>query len=348
MPRVEVLIRVLDDEGAGIARSTFSIGDNATTVLTEQVSPVELVQDLGEIFVTSLQDQFPNIGFQVLPGELHVTSRLELPESLRENLQRRLAPFARHPDTPEIRAAVRREIEAFRAEYPEQMVVPPSMDPNAQIDLSGIDFAGMEYRLIARGIRPEVSMGTGMLDPHEADPHFEDPFQAPAPPNESNPVSRRIRGALRAVVGEQMDERTRMLTHLSERGMVSRRTLLEYFGLTEDSTRQELEEALGRQNQAPPPPDPVRGRLTVGAMLDDAAHFDAGTPVFASDRHVADPPTDRQSVALEHFRTIYGGDPVSRPATQRNFQRVVRAKKGSPPPEDRTTIPTRYHRKPVI
>lgn len=335
MPRVQVVIQVLDDEGSRVARSAFFIGENATSVLLEEAAPVELAQDLGEIFTTSLHEQFPTLGFQTLSGELHVTSSPELPESLREILHRRLTPFARRPVSPETLAAVRQEIEAFRAEYPGQLVIPPSEDPNAQIDLSGIDFAEMEAQLLARGHFPAVSMGTAVHDPLEAI------FQAPAPPDESNPVSRRIRGALRAVVGsegEDTDQRLRALTSLSQLGAISRRTLLEAAGLNENSTRQELEEALGRQNQDSPPQDPIRGRMALGVMIDDAAHFDVASPVFTSDRHVADPPTPRQAVALEHFRAIYGGDPGSRPTRS----------SGTAPPKDRSVIPTRYHRKPVI
>jgi len=373
MPRVEVIIRVLNDDRSTLAQSTFQIGEAATRVLTEEVSPMELAQDLGEIFTTSIHEQFPSIGFNTLLGELHVTPSPALPESFREIFQRRLAPFVRRPLTPEIRAAIQREIEAFRAEYPDQMVVPPSVDPNARVDLLEVDFAEMEMRLLDLGNHPDVSMAAAV---HDA---IEELYQAPEIPQGDSPASRRIRQALRAVVGEgpvdQRPDRIRSVVDLYGVGHVSRRTLLETLGLNESSTRQELEEALSRipQNPVPdrytmpappdesrrpqinafreiltevlgdpgPQPDPlpqdqVRGQRTVGAMLDDAADFGLSPLVPISDRHIADPPTPRQHVALEHFRAIYGGDP--RPRTR----------KGPKPPEDRTTIPTRYRRKPVI
>jgi hypothetical protein len=268
------------------------------------------------------------------------------PESIRETLQRRLTSFTRRPVSPETLAA----------EYPGQLVVPPSEDPNAQVDLSGIDFAEIEARLFSRGHSPAVSMGTAVHD------SLEGIFQAPAPPDESNPVSRRIRGALRAVVGsegegEDRGRRLQALFRLSELGAVSRRTLLEAAGLDENAAQEELEEAIRR---AQPPQDPIRGRQTLGVVFDDAAHFDVEAPVFDSDRHISDPPTPRQAVALEHFRAIYGGDPGPQPAMssgieppfQSRHSRTrtrARAKVSSPePPKDRSAIPTRYNRKPVI
>lgn len=325
MPRVRVVIQVLNDDESMVAESGFFIGENETSVLLEEVFPEELAQDLREIFTASLHEQYPNPGFENL-------SSPEPSELFRELLYIRLAHFNQRPNTPETRAAIQRELEAFRAEYPEQTVLPPSEDLNAWVQSDGT-----EFRLTWAHV----------LNPPYGSPHHS---QAPASPDESNPVSWRVRDALREVVGERLPEHTQLLNHLSEQGMlseqrmVSRRTLLAHFGLTPTSTRQELEEALGRQNQVQPPPDPVRGGHSIEVMQDPAAHFYVGTPVFPSDRHVDDPPTDHQNIALGRLvHAVYGGDPY-----RRSFPPEDRTKRGPPPPEDRTTIPTRYRRKPVI
>ena len=346
MPRVEVTIRVLNDDRSNLAQSTFQIGDTVTRMLTEEVSPLELVQDLGEILSTSIRDQFPIIGDSAAPEDLHVTSRPGLPESFREVIRRRLASFAGQPATPEVRAAIQREIEAFRTEYPDQMVLPPSVEPNALVDLSETDFSRMESRLLALGHRPEVSMGTSVGDPPYAPEDFEGLFQVPEPPEESNPVSRRIRQALRQVVDgevEAMDSRTRILSQLQQQGAVSRRTLLAHLGLSETSTQEELEETL---RHLPQDQDRIRGQNTVNVMLDDDAPF--GHQMILGDTNLfsrAPENRSRSQGILESFREIYGGDfHVASIAGVEPSPRI----RVPLPPEDRTDIPTRYQRKPVI
>lgn len=273
MPRVQVVVQVLDDDGSRVARSSFFIERGATEVLLEEVTPVELARDLGEVFASSFREQYPGVGFDTLPGE------------------------------PQVRS----------------------------------DSSGVDGRLLTRGALPEVSMGAVVSEPL----HLR-ALQAPAPPEESNPVSRRIRNALRAVVGsegENTGQRLQALLNLYELGAIPRSLLLERMGLNESVTEEEMYEALRTRA-------PVRGRRTLGAIIDDDAHFDAALPRFASDQHLPRVEQNRQITAVEQLNAIYGGDSWN-VLHYSGIPRESRVGEGKPP-EDVAPIPTRYQRKPVI
>jgi hypothetical protein len=184
-------------------------------------------------------------------------------------------------------------------------------------------------------ILPEVSMGSAV--------------------NGAPPASRRIRQALRAVVGEgpedQRSGRTRSMVDQYRSRNLSRQSLLEAFGLSETSTRQELEE--GVPSRLPLALEPPRGRQALGVMLDDAAEFEGPytRPVILGDSHLAQDVRDRSQARIEGFQAIYGGDQYRSLGVEPPFQPRIqpRARVKEPkPPEDRTSIPTRYQRKPVI
>jgi hypothetical protein len=347
MPQVEVLIRIRNNDGSGLAYSTFSIGEPITSVLLNEVAPIELVQDFGEMFVFSIHEQFPTIRSDAIPGDLHVTSR--------EGTPIRRQAGGHGPITPETLTTVRREIEGYRPLRSTTII------PDIQVDLSGIDFAELETRLLALGHLPVVSMETA------AHNDIEELYQNPEPPQGESPASRRIRQALRAGVGEEQglernqtgfvsninfwDNANQTLLDLYGAGCVSRQTLLEAFGLTETSTRQELEEALSRLS---PNPEPQEGRH-LGAILDDAAYVPPtpGTyaPQIIGDSHLARDLRGRHQARIESFQAIYGGDSYRSSGVEPPFQPGPHPRvkiEGPKPPENRTAIPTRYQRKSVI
>ena len=294
------------------------------------------------MLVDALEARNPNIGFAAMPGDLHVEFAWDMGVS--EAIRARLTRHVGRPMSPEVRGEVRQDLEDFFNSIPGSTPVVPEVNMAA-------DYAELERRVLS-GTASAVSIGTAA---HNA---LEEMYQVPEPPREDNPVSRRIRAALNEVVGGELHSRTSMLNNLYEQGRVSRRTLLLHLGLPETSTQEELNEAIRRETQAPPSPEPdrIRGRQQFNAILDDSAHFRATPetplPQILGDTHLTEPPSVRQQAAIQHFQTIYGGDPVRSSEIEPPFQqtptRRARPKRGPKPPEDRTHIPTRYNRKPVI
>ena len=129
MPLVEVIVRVYNDDRSVQAMSTFQLSEPATNELLNEVSPIELTQDLGELFVASIHEQFPNVGFDALPGDLQVHSSevRGTPIRRRDGIQSNPIPFEEF----------RHEMDGYR-ETNQTPVIPP----DARVQLSEVDFSG--------------------------------------------------------------------------------------------------------------------------------------------------------------------------------------------------------------
>lgn len=278
---------------------------------SQQDNAIDHFRDLGETFASSFREQYPNIGVETL----HVEPRLELSESLRESLYRRLTPLTQLPVNPETRATIQREIETFIAEY-----------PNAQVELSGVDFAGTGGRLLSPEQFPEVSMGAArMVEPLE--PNFEELSQVPAPPDESSSLARRLREAFRATI-EYPQIHRHLSNALSSSLEEHRRIPWESLGLTEDSTQGELVGTLSQLDQTRSPDLDLWERPSPTPIFDNEDFADL---------------VRQQETAYVETQT-----PGTEPPPRRSFPLKPRAGKEPPMPENRTGIPTRYCRKPVI
>jgi len=330
MPRIEVFIQVVDDAGASQARSSFQI-ENDVFQLLEANSPLSMVGELGELFRDTLLRRHPTLG-SLTPGDLPVTTSTGEPP--RDTLQRRLTSFIRQPANQATLDAIRQELNRVLAEYPDHTPILPE-----------VTYSEAENRVML-GFNPEVSMGVGayVAAASRTEEDFEGMYQAPAPPVESNPISRRIRQALRQAVGADNPAYQDYANRL-----VARETFLRSAGL-DNVENQEDPADFQTQDR---PLGRIRGRTSLGVMLDDSAYFGEELPILQGDTHPSQEQPNRHTDMIRSFQGIYGGDQYHQHSPRSagiepSFQTKVTRVRVPKTPENKTPIPTRYHRKPVI
>lgn len=377
MPRVDVFVRVRNDVGEDTAVSDFSIGPEIINEL--QVDPGELARYLIGIFrdtailAPSIVDIASDHQDAVTPIRSWSVDRIS-GGSLRDVLRR--LDVADRPQSASLREVLRRQLSAGPMLPGVGMVdLPESRQP---IDLQ-------RYAQALRHDIPEVTINDirrciEMLRSQETDPNAR--AETPSFPVEFEGQFVSDEGQF--IPEPSMERLSSQLRERASRTAAVRRASLEAIAaqLRGDTPHPDvIEEARSVAAEARFQPEPPpRGRTQHAVIFDDVAHFPGDTPTEEEsprregwiDLHSEVPISqlqlpDRNSMRLEAFRQAYGGaraltsgiEPVpsptgriigSRARVAQNEGRVARPSVPKPPaiPEDRTAIPTRYQRKPVI